>query len=175
MVMTIKQNIKLQNKINFIYSIVPLINYLKDKYNHNYIDDLILREIIEIEGYFYKIDLIRNTVYFIRWKSNLGMRKNEVIQECGIFNRIYNDMYKELIFPLINKNSYYTELGFLTFYNYRHYILKPNHCIYCDKYFSNLKGHSSGKKHIIKKKNIIEGYLGNKLNKDCINVISEFL
>ena len=168
---------KLQNKIDFIYSIVPLINYLKGKYNHNYIDELILRETIEIEGFFYKIVLRRNTVYFSRWKSNLDerIRKTDVIEECGTFNRIYNNMYNDLVFPLINKNSYYTELGFLTFYNYRRYILKPNHCIYCDNQFLNLKGHSSGKKHIIKKQVIIEGYFGNKLNKDCINVISEFL
>lgn len=177
MVKTQSQHDTLQHKLNFIYSIVPFIHYIKIKYNHNYFDEVLFRGIIELYGYNYGYEIRNNIVYVKRWKSidDLYYLKTDKIVETGTFHRAYSDMYNEIVFPLQYKFSFWTQTGFLTFYKYKRHILKQNYCFMCEVFVSRLKSHNRSRKHKHTKHCIINEVLGNKLNMDCVNSICDFL
>ncbi len=194
MVHSVKAQLFLQNRVDFVYSLVPnVIQYIEwfyDEYSKGsfygidlfeswgrYDDDRLKRGKYRtqyIDGYKYLFIIYTNRIYISRTieTHDQQCRKTPVIVESCILNRNI-DTLRILQLPI--RIQYHTDLGRYTVFTYKNRLLQPNYCSYCNQYFTNLKSHCKCKKH---NKNIsicVNDALKNNINIDCINSIIEYL
>ena len=168
---------KLQRRLDFIYALVPVIEYLReiymkyDIYTENIIDQ------IEDGDFTYILDIHRHFITikrYLKGTDNTIRRKKSLVVEYCVLEKHPIHYLRILSFPI--QQGYRTSLGEFTFYAYSQTIFQPNYCSYCDKYLTDLKKHCTCSRHKKKMKTIVFDALNHtKMNDDCLNAIIQYI
>ena len=182
--MTSKEKKEIQyidDKYKFMHSFTPLLTILET----NSVEE---NEVINIDrdGYRYNIEIRRyinaytdNRIYISRISLDIneGRQKGLITENCFLVK--YKKHYDRILeFPLMLEKKVDIPLNDYGIYDmptYNKITSKPSYCYFCDDYYKNLRSHFKTKKHEKTKIKCVSDELINKLNKDCIMNICEYL
>ena len=172
----------IDDKYNFMHSFAPVLTILEINYAMRNDDFNINRG-----GYYYNFNISRgfyagtdsyDKIYVNRASLDINeVRKGSGIESCVLLKyKKQNErtlefplmLEKKIDIPLYDFGKYYMP-------SYNKTVLKPSYCYFCNKEYGTLRSHFKTKKHEKTKIKCVSDELINKLNKDCIMNICEYL